>query len=101
MGFPSRMEKKRFHNLDAGSEVLRRAGSHVEESGSSEYLRTGVVGEGTRYESASKRVVIIGGSSGIGLATAHEALAEGAFVTIAGRSEDRLPAPPVRWSRRT
>src|ERR1700733_8004100 len=37
-----------------------------------------------------KRVVIIGGSSGIGLATARQALAEGAFVTIAGRSEERL-----------
>jgi NAD(P)-dependent dehydrogenase (short-subunit alcohol dehydrogenase family) len=37
-----------------------------------------------------KRVAIIGGSSGIGLETAREALAEGAFVTIAGRSEDRL-----------
>ena len=37
-----------------------------------------------------KRVVIIGGSSGIGLETARLALAEGAFVTIAGRSEDRL-----------
>ena len=38
----------------------------------------------------SKRVVIIGGSSGIGLETARLALAEGALVTIAGRSEDRL-----------
>jgi NAD(P)-dependent dehydrogenase (short-subunit alcohol dehydrogenase family) len=37
-----------------------------------------------------KRVVIIGGSSGIGLETARLALAEGASVTIAGRSEDRL-----------
>jgi NAD(P)-dependent dehydrogenase (short-subunit alcohol dehydrogenase family) len=37
-----------------------------------------------------KRVVIIGGSSGIGLETARLALADGAFVTIAGRSEDRL-----------
>lgn len=37
-----------------------------------------------------KRVVIIGGSSGIGLETARLALAEGAFVTIAGRSEERL-----------
>jgi NAD(P)-dependent dehydrogenase (short-subunit alcohol dehydrogenase family) len=37
-----------------------------------------------------KRVVIIGGSSGIGLETARESLAEGAFVTTAGRSEDRL-----------
>ena len=37
-----------------------------------------------------KRVVIIGGSSGIGLETARLALAEGALVTIAGRSEDRL-----------
>ena len=38
----------------------------------------------------NKRVVIIGGSSGIGLETARLALAEGALVTIAGRSEDRL-----------
>jgi NAD(P)-dependent dehydrogenase (short-subunit alcohol dehydrogenase family) len=37
-----------------------------------------------------KRVVIIGGSSGIGLETARLALAEGASVTIAGRSEGRL-----------
>ena len=37
-----------------------------------------------------KLVVIIGGSSGIGLETARLALAEGASVTIAGRSEDRL-----------
>jgi NAD(P)-dependent dehydrogenase (short-subunit alcohol dehydrogenase family) len=37
-----------------------------------------------------KRVVIIGGSSGIGLETARQALAEGALATIAGRSEDRL-----------
>ncbi|HZK79652.1 MAG TPA: hydantoinase/oxoprolinase N-terminal domain-containing protein, partial [Humisphaera sp.] len=33
-----------YQNPDAGSEVLRRAGSNVEESGSSEYLRTGVSG---------------------------------------------------------
>jgi len=38
----------------------------------------------------NKRVVIIGGSSGIGLETARLALADGARVTIAGRSEDRL-----------
>jgi NAD(P)-dependent dehydrogenase (short-subunit alcohol dehydrogenase family) len=37
-----------------------------------------------------KRVVIIGGSSGIGLETARLAIAQGASVTIAGRSEDRL-----------
>jgi NAD(P)-dependent dehydrogenase (short-subunit alcohol dehydrogenase family) len=36
------------------------------------------------------RVVIVGGSSGIGLETARLALAEGASVTIAGRSESRL-----------
>jgi NAD(P)-dependent dehydrogenase (short-subunit alcohol dehydrogenase family) len=38
----------------------------------------------------AKRVVIIGGSSGIGLETARMALAAGAFVTIAGRSQNRL-----------
>lgn len=37
-----------------------------------------------------KRVVVIGGSSGIGLESPRLALAEGASVTIAGRSEDRL-----------
>lgn len=38
----------------------------------------------------AKQLLIIGGSSGIGLETARLALAEGAFVTIAGRSEERL-----------
>ncbi|HZK80518.1 MAG TPA: AMP-binding protein, partial [Humisphaera sp.] len=45
--------KKRFHNPDAGSAVLRRAGSKVEESDSSEYLRTGVVREQTGCETES------------------------------------------------
>src|SRR5260370_20674409 len=35
-------------------------------------------------------VVILGGSSGIGLATAKAPLAEGAKVVITGRSRDRL-----------
>lgn len=38
----------------------------------------------------NKRVVIIGGSSGIGLATAKMAAAEGAKVIIAGRTESKL-----------
>lgn len=37
-----------------------------------------------------QRVVIIGGSSGIGLAIARRATEAGALVTIAGRSEERL-----------
>jgi NAD(P)-dependent dehydrogenase (short-subunit alcohol dehydrogenase family) len=37
-----------------------------------------------------KRVVVIGGSSGIGLATARMAAAEGAAVVIASRSMDKL-----------
>jgi NAD(P)-dependent dehydrogenase (short-subunit alcohol dehydrogenase family) len=37
-----------------------------------------------------KRVVVVGGSSGIGLETARLALGAGAAVTIAGRSENRL-----------
>jgi NAD(P)-dependent dehydrogenase (short-subunit alcohol dehydrogenase family) len=37
-----------------------------------------------------ERVLVVGGSSGIGLETARLALAAGASVTIAGRSEDRL-----------
>lgn len=39
-----------------------------------------------------QRVVIIGGSSGIGLATARQALEQGASVVIAGRSEEKLAA---------
>lgn len=39
---------------------------------------------------AGKHAVIVGGSSGIGLATARLVLAEGGSVTIAGRSRDRL-----------
>lgn len=35
-------------------------------------------------------VVVIGGSSGIGLATARLAMEEGAEVTIAGRSQEKL-----------
>jgi NAD(P)-dependent dehydrogenase (short-subunit alcohol dehydrogenase family) len=37
-----------------------------------------------------KKILIIGGSSGIGLATAAGALKEGASVTIASRSEEKL-----------
>src|SRR5690349_3655413 len=37
-----------------------------------------------------KRVVIIGGSAGMGYATAAAALAAGAHVTIAARSADKL-----------
>jgi NAD(P)-dependent dehydrogenase (short-subunit alcohol dehydrogenase family) len=48
------------------------------------------IGEDFDMRLDGKQVVIIGGSSGIGLETARLALTEGAFVTIAGRSEDRL-----------
>ena len=41
-------------------------------------------------ELQGKHVVIVGGSSGIGLATAKKALAEGANVLIVGRSEAQL-----------
>ena len=41
-------------NPDAGSEVIRRAGSNVEKSGSSEYLRIGVTVNRTAQETASK-----------------------------------------------
>jgi NAD(P)-dependent dehydrogenase (short-subunit alcohol dehydrogenase family) len=39
-----------------------------------------------------KTVIILGGSSGIGLATAQAALAEGAKLIITGRSRERLEA---------
>lgn len=38
----------------------------------------------------NQRIVIIGGSSGIGLATAKQAVEQGAYVIIAGRSQDKL-----------
>jgi NAD(P)-dependent dehydrogenase (short-subunit alcohol dehydrogenase family) len=39
---------------------------------------------------ADQRLVIIGGSSGMGLATAKAAVAQGALVVIAGRSQEKL-----------
>jgi NAD(P)-dependent dehydrogenase (short-subunit alcohol dehydrogenase family) len=45
---------------------------------------------GIRIEGA--KIIIVGGSSGMGLALARRLLEEGAAVTIAGRSEDRLAA---------
>ena len=38
------------------------------------------------------KVIIVGGSSGLGLATARAALAKGAQVTVTGRSKERLRA---------
>jgi len=45
-------------------------------------------------------VLIIGGSSGIGYATAAGAVAEGANVTIASRSEEKLRAAQALLQRR-
>ena len=39
---------------------------------------------------AGKKIVIVGGSSGIGLGVAAAALQNGADVTIVGRSNDKL-----------
>jgi len=44
---------------------------------------------------AQKTVVILGGTSGIGLATAKAAQAEGARVIVTGRSRDRLQAVQI------
>jgi NAD(P)-dependent dehydrogenase (short-subunit alcohol dehydrogenase family) len=44
----------------------------------------------------SQHVVIIGGSSGIGLATTRRLLGSGMQVTITGRSERRLDEAPNR-----
>lgn len=44
-------------------------------------------------------VVVIGGSSGIGLAVARRSLADGATVVIAGRSRERLDAARAELAR--
>ena len=41
---------------------------------------------------AGQKVVVVGGSSGIGLSTAELAKSEGADVTIASRNAERLKA---------
>lgn len=41
---------------------------------------------------ANRTMVILGGSSGIGLATAQAVLSEGANLIITGRSSERLKA---------
>jgi NADP-dependent 3-hydroxy acid dehydrogenase YdfG len=41
---------------------------------------------------SSQHTVIVGGSSGVGLATAQQLIAEGEQVTVTGRSQDRLNA---------
>jgi NAD(P)-dependent dehydrogenase (short-subunit alcohol dehydrogenase family) len=45
---------------------------------------------------AGKRVVVVGGTSGIGLATAQRLVAVGAEVIIAGRTEERLERAKVK-----
>jgi NAD(P)-dependent dehydrogenase (short-subunit alcohol dehydrogenase family) len=44
----------------------------------------------THNNDAAERIMVIGGSSGIGVGVARVALREGAAVTIVGRSADRL-----------
>ncbi|MFI9511324.1 SDR family oxidoreductase [Nocardia sp. NPDC052566] len=46
----------------------------------------------TAHVNATERVVVVGGSSGMGLALATALVAEGAEVTIAARSAERLAA---------
>ena len=48
---------------------------------------------------ANGTIVVIGGSSGIGLAVARRSLADGATVVIAGRSEERLDAARAELAR--
>ena len=48
---------------------------------------------------ADATIVVIGGSSGIGLAVARRSLADGATVVIAGRSQQRLDAARAELAR--
>ena len=51
-------------------------------------------------ELVGQTVVVIGGSSGIGLETARRARAEGAEVILTGRDPERSSARPARSTRR-
>jgi NAD(P)-dependent dehydrogenase (short-subunit alcohol dehydrogenase family) len=46
---------------------------------------------------SGKRIVVLGGSSGIGLATAQAAARDGANVVIASSSKDRIEAIKRTW----
>lgn len=48
------------------------------------------------FDLTESRVLVVGGGSGMGLATAELAAAEGAEVVIAGRSADKLKAAATR-----
>ena len=48
---------------------------------------------------ANGTIVVIGGSSGIGLEVARRSLADGATVVIAGRSQERLDAARAELAR--
>ena len=48
---------------------------------------------------ADGTIVVIGGSSGIGLAVARRSLDDGATVVIAGRSQQRLDAARSKSAR--
>ena len=50
---------------------------------------------------AGKKVVVVGGSSGIGLATAELAKKSGAEVVIASRSAEKLAAAAGRVGAKT
>src|SRR5262249_14087787 len=53
-------------------------------------VRTSDVGSNAEPELAGQRVVVLGGSSGMGLETARLARARGAAVTLTARDPDRL-----------
>ena len=48
-----------------------------------------------------KTIVVTGGGSGIGLQTAKDLLAEGAFVHILGRNAEKLPGPKMPSEKTT
>jgi FlaA1/EpsC-like NDP-sugar epimerase len=78
----------RFRVLSGAAKLLQRLAA------SNAFAKSD--GDTMRNSATPPRILVVGGSSGMGLALAEHCLADGAAVTIVGRSEARLSAARQR-----